>query len=762
MKFTDGFWLVRKGLKAHHPAEAYDAADHDGTLVVHAPVKKVQSRGDVLNAPLLTIAVSSPMPDVLKVRLSHFDGLRERTPSFVLDGPGMAEQAGAGGSTSAGGLSAIAIDSEAASITSGKLQARFRRGAGPWRLDFLGEGRPLTASETKGMGYIEVESGPDAGKTYVHEQLSLGVGETVYGLGERFSAFVKNGQVVDIWNEDGGTASEQTYKNVPFYLTNRGYGVFVNHPEKVAFEVASEKVSRVQFSVPGQAIEYFIFYGPDPKSILAKYTALTGRAPLPPAWSFGLWLTTSFTTSYDEATCRGFIEGMAERKLPLSVFHFDCFWMREFNWSDFLWDSRTFPDPAGMLKRLKAKGLRICVWINSYIAQRSPLFEEGKRNGYLLKRTNGDVWQWDMWQAGMGLVDFTNPAACKWFASKLEVLLDMGVDCFKTDFGERIPFEDVVWHDGSDPLRMHNFYTYLYNECVFDLLKRKRGEGEAVLFARSATAGGQKFPVHWGGDCDSTFPSMAESLRGGLSLGLSGFGFWSHDIGGFEGTPPASLFMRWIAFGLLSSHSRLHGSNSYRVPWVYGDEAVEVLRHFTHLKLRLMPYLYATAVEATRTGVPVMRAMLLEFPDDPTAAYLDRQFMLGPDLLVAPVFSESGEAEYWLPAGEWVHLTSGEKRQGPAWFRETYDFKSLPLFVRPGALIPLGANTERPDYDWCADLTVIAGNFAGLESKVVTRTIVDAKGKEKGTISATARGGKLETVLTGSLDVKRVSFKPLA
>ena len=256
-----------------------------------------------------------------------------------------------------------------------------------------------------------------------------------------------------------------------------------------------------------------------------------------------------------------------------------------------------------MLQRLKERGLRICVWLNPYIAQRSPLFAEGKQNGYLLKKPNGDVWQTDQWQAGMGIVDFTNPAARQWYGDKLRALLDMGVDCFKTDFGERIPIE-VVYHDGSDPLKMHNYYTYLYNQTIFEVLRERRGEGEAVLFARSATAGSQQFPVHWGGDCESTFEAMAESLRGGLSLGLAGFGFWSHDIGGFEGTPPGDVYKRWIAFGLLSSHSRLHGSNSYRVPWLFDEEAVDVLRHFTQLKCRLMPYLLCAALEAHHTGVP--------------------------------------------------------------------------------------------------------------------------------------------------------------
>src|SRR3954452_14751239 len=235
----------------------------------------------------------------------------------------------------------------------------------------------------------------------------------------------------------------------------------------------------------------------------------------------------------------------------------------------------------------------------------------------------------------MGLVDFTNPDATAWYQGKLRHLMDQGVDAFKTDFGERIP-TDVDYFDGSSPERMHNYYTALYNRAVFDVLNEARGEGEAVVFARSATAGGQSMPVHWGGDSTSTYASMAETLRGGLSLAFSGFAFWSHDIGGFEGTPDAGVFKRWTAFGLLCTHSRFHGSSSYRVPWAFDEEAVEVTRVFARIKMRLMPYLYAAGLEAAAHGTPVLRPMVLEFPDDPAVAHLDRQYMLGPDLLVAP------------------------------------------------------------------------------------------------------------------------------
>jgi alpha-D-xyloside xylohydrolase len=327
------------------------------------------------------------------------------------------------------------------------------------------------------------------------------------------------------------------------------------------------------------------------------------------------------------------------------------------------------------------------------------------KHGFLLKRVNGYVWQTDQWQSGMGIVDFTNPEACQWFGDKLRTLVDMGVDSFKTDFGERIPTEDVVYFDGSDPVKMHNYYTYLYNKTVFEVLEKKFGKGQATVFARSATVGGQQFPVHWGGDSTATFESMAESLRGGLSLGLSGFGFWSHDIGGFEQTAGAEVYKRWCAFGLLSSHSRLHGNSSYRVPWLFDEEAVDVLRYFTKLKCKLMPYIFAKAIEAHQTGVPLLRAMFLEFPNNPGCDTLDRQYMLGESLLVAPVFTKDGSVDVYIPEGKWTHLLTGKVIEGPRWYHQRYNFFGLPLYVRPNTVLAIGKTDSKPDYDYTDGVT---------------------------------------------------------
>lgn len=737
MKFTDGNWLIRQGFEVQGAVQAHDFERSEGKLTAYASPRPILSRSNMLDTMLLTVQFHSPIEGVIGVKLIHHAGVAERGPAFEL--------------TNESGHGVIEENEREATLTSGSLSVRIRKGE-EWRVDFYRGGERLTGSAQKSMAYVKSSSD---GKAYMREELDLGVGEWVYGLGERFTPFVKNGQVVDLWNKDGGTSSEQSYKNIPFYMTNKGYGVFINHPELVSLEVASEKVKKVQFSVEGESLSYFIVDGPSMKQVLGRYTDLTGKPALPPSWSFGLWLTTSFTTDYDEATVMSFVDGMAERDLPLHVFHFDCFWMREFHWTDFQWDERVFPDPVGMLKRLKEKGLKVCVWINPYIAQRSRLFEEGRQNGYLVKRPNGDVWQWDLWQPGMALVDFTNPAACEWYASYLCELVDMGVDSFKTDFGERIP-TDVVYHDGSDSHKMHNYYTQLYNKVVFDVLVEKLGKGEAAVFARSATAGGQKFPVHWGGDCYADYESMAESLRGGLSLGLSGFGFWSHDIGGFENTAPTHVFKRWLAFGLLSSHSRLHGSKSYRVPWAYDTEAVDVTRFFTKLKCSLMPYLYRTAVQATEEGVPSMRAMVLEFPEDPTSELLDRQYMLGDSLLVAPIFNEDGRVTYYLPAGAWTHLLTGETVEGGSWRKETHGFMSLPLFVRPNTLLAIGANDSRPDYDYADGVKLKL--YAPQDGGSATAVVCDGGGSTVLTAVATRNGGEITVQIDRSAG-KELTFE---
>ncbi len=736
MKFTNGYWRMRENIASFFAVEYADAEFYEDYLIVYATTKNITDRGDTLNTALLTIKIESPMENIIKVSSVHFKGIIEKKPFFELYKKK---------------LKSLSIDECKDYITfqSGETLLKINKNPNSWKMEFINlkNNAVLTESSFKNLGYMKNK---EDNKNYMVEQLSLDVGENIYGLGERYTPFVKNGQSVEIWNEDGGTASEQTYKNIPFYTSNKGYGVFVNNSGDVNFEVGSEKVSRVQFSVEAEKLEYFFINGGTVKETVMLYTDLTGKPSLPPAWSFGLWLTTSFTTNYDEETVTSFIEGMEKRDIPLHTFHFDCFWMKEYEWCNFKWDNRTFPSPEKMLERYKERGLHICLWINSYIGQKSYMFDEGMEHGYFVKNLDDSVWQCDRWQAGMALVDFTNPDACKWYQDKLEILIDMGVECFKTDFGERIPVTGVKYFDNSDTVKMHNYYTYLYNKTVFEVVEKRMGKDKALVFARSTAAGGQKFPVHWGGDCTATYTSMAEDLRGGLSLSLCGYGFWSHDIGGFEQTATSDLYKRWCAFGLLSSHSRLHGSKSYRVPWLFDDEASAVLQKFVKLKLKLMPYLYRQAAIAKENGLPMMRPMFMEFPEDLTCENIDRQYMLGDSLLIAPIFNDRNEAIYYLPKGKWTNYLNNKVYSGGKWYRESHDYFSLPVMVKENTILAIGNNESRPDYNFEESVKLkLYSLIENVEAKV---EITDLNGVIARKVSAILRGDKIFVEVIGGDD----------
>ena len=744
MKFTEGFWMTSERAKISYASDAHYVTEIPGGMRILCPCRKINGRGDVLNLPTITLEFRAVGKNTIAVSASHYLAYESHEARYEL--------------TEETVEYATEFDEDAAYLSTGDVTVVVDRKN--FSYSFMVNGEVITSCGFRNLAYVQYDRPTSTmlpGKNYFTEngdpymvnQLSVAPGEYIYGLGERFTPFVKNGQSVETWNEDGGTASQVSYKCIPFYMSNRGYGIFVDNTDNVEFEVCSEKVENVSFSVPGEQMRYYFMYGPKPAEVIENFTALTGRPALPPAWSFGLWLTTSFTTSYDEATVTSFIDGMAERNIPLRVFHFDCYWMKEFQWCDFEWDERVFPDVEGMLKRYHDKGLKLCAWINPYIAQNSEFFREGVEKGYLVMRADGHgVKQVDEWVAGMGLVDFTNPAATKWYTDKLKTILDMGIDCFKTDFGERIPL-DVKYYDGSDPKTMHNYYTYLYNKAVFDLLKEVKGENEACLFARSATATCQQFPVHWGGDCSASYPSMAETLRGGLSFAMSGFSFWSHDISGFEYTAPADLYKRWVAFGLLSSHSRLHGSTSYRVPWLFDEESNDVVRHFTKLKCSLMPYIYAKAVEAHEKGTPVMRPMVFAYPNDYACTYLDMQYMLGESLLVAPIFNDKGTVTYYLPEGKWTHLLSEKIKVGGKYYTDTYDYFSLGLYVAPNTILAMGGDVEVPDYEYEKNVELHIYELSNGAS--ATCEIVNMAGEHVSTVTAIRRGKVISVSMTKDL-----------
>ncbi|MDR2568892.1 MAG: alpha-xylosidase [Oscillospiraceae bacterium] len=758
MKFMNGYWLPGNGLKTDCAAQPYDISFSQNSITVLATTKVIHNRGMTLEGPNLEVTYSSTAKNIIKVHIVHFKGSIDNSPKFELN-------------EDQGFTPEINDRADSAELISGDTKVVISKGEA-WNISFYHKDRRLTGGGWRSVGYskqntlkskIKALSGaedwffdPPSGdaSVYIFDRLDLGVGECIYGFGEKFTSFVKNGQTVDVWNSDGGTCTEQSYKSIPFYISSNGYGVLVNSSDMVSFEVGSEIVSKVSISVPGEKLEYFIIGGDNLKDVLANYTTLSGKPALPPAYSFGLWLSTSFTTKYNEETVNSFVDGMAERDIPLQVFHFDCFWMKEFEWCNMEWDTRQFPDPQSMLDRLKAKGLELCVWINPYVGQRSKLFDIGMEKGYFVKNIDGSVFQADLWQPGVAIVDFTNPEANEWYCGLLKSIYEMGIRNIKTDFGERIP-TNVKYHSGEDPMKMHNYYSYLFNKAVYGSLEEYFGESETCLFARSATVGSQKYPVHWGGDCFASYDAMAETLRAGLSLCSSGFGFFSHDIGGFEATATPDLYKRWCAFGLLSTHSRLHGSVSYRVPWLFDEEACDVLRFYTKLKGRLMPYLYIQAVKTHETGIPMMRAMAVEFDNDPACKYLDTQYMLGDSLLIAPVFNEQGIVEFYLPEGIWTDIVSGEKYKGGKYYKRTCGYMEMPMLARENSIIGFGDFNDSVVYDYVENAEFVI--YAPTDGAIIVEEIVDSKGKNAVTITAKRTGDKLN--ITAAPTDKKFSIR---
>lgn len=746
MKFANGFWVTQKGYDVKFASQPYEITTTENSITVLVTSAVIENRGMTLQGPNLEVTYSSTCEDTIKVSTVHYKGGLDNSPQYELN-------------EDANFKPVINETEEYVEMISGNTKVVIAKGK-TWDVQFYYKDRHLTGNTWRATSYItENQYSLDARKelnkdndffdypvtdnaSYLREQLKTDIGECIYGFGEKFTPFVKNGQNVEIWNSDGGTCTDQGYKNIPFYISSKSYGVLVNSSDKVSFEVMSDTVSRVTFTVPGEELEYFVIGGENLEDVLKNYTNLTGKPALPPAYSFGLWLSTSFTTSYDEETINSFIDGMADRDIPLQVFHFDCFWMKEFEWCNFEWDTRQFPNPPAMLKRLHDKGLEVCVWINSYIGQRSKLFDIGKEKGYFIKNLDDSVFQTDFWQPGMAIVDFTNPEACDWYKGLLKQLFEMGVNNIKTDFGERIPTK-CKYYNGMDPVKMHNYYTYLYNKCVFEALEEFYGKDKACLFARSATVGGQKFPVHWGGDCYAEYSAMAETVRGGLSLCSTGFGFFSHDIGGFEATAPADVYKRWCAFGLMSTHSRLHGSSSYRVPWNFDEESCDVLRFYTKLKGKLMPYLWSQAIKTHEVGVPMMRSMVIAFSNDPACKYLDAQYMLGDNLLIAPVMNEEGIAEFYVPEGTWYDIVTNDVYEGGRYYTRTCNYFEMPILARPNSIVTFGEfATNNVVYDYLSGAEATIYNLE--DGKTATASIYDSEANKLTDITATRNGNVIE------------------
>ncbi len=752
MKFNEGCWVTKKGYEIMYAEQPFEIGITDNSINIIATPYTGKDRAKTLMGPNLELSFTSTKENIIKVSMVHFKGQLDNIPHFELNEDSDFQPL-------------IRRTKNCVELISGDTKVVIQDGE-TWDIKYYYKDKYLTGNSWRSTSYITeskfvantrmeqqednwfFEYPQDANTTYIREQLDTDAGECIYGFGEKFTPFVKNGQSIETWNSDGGTNTDRSYKTVPFYLSSKSYGVLVNSSDKVSFEVNSDTVSKVSFSIPGEELEYFIIGGENLEEVISNYTSLTGKPALPPAYSFGLWLSTSFTTSYDEDTVNSFIDEMASRDIPLQVFHFDSFWMKEFELCNFEWDKRQFSNPKEMLTKLHKKGLEICVWLNSYIGQRSKLFPIGKEKGYFIKNLDGSVFQTDYWQPGMAIVDFTNPEAYLWFKELLRSLFEMGVNNIKTDFGERIPTK-CSYYNGMNPIKMHNYYTYLYNKCVFEALEEYFGKDKACLFARSATVGSQKFPVHWGGDCFGWYSNMAETLRGGLSLCSSGFGFFSHDIGGFEAKTSEDIYKRWCAFGLMSTHSRLHGSTSYRVPWLYGEEACDVLRYYTKLKGKLMPYLWAQAIKTHETGIPMMKSMIMAYSNDPVCKYLDQQYMFGDNLMIVPVMNEEGKVSFYVPEGTWQDINTGEMYEGNKYYTKECNYFEMPVLARSNSIIVYGSFGNNFVYDYMQEASVTLYNLE--EGASALAFVYDSEANKTNEIKA-ERGGSIIRISYESTD----------
>lgn len=526
------------------------------------------------------------------------------------------------------------------------------------------------------------------------EALSLDQDELIYGLGERFDSVVRNGRFVDFHNKDAiGTTSRRTYVNIPFFFSTKGYGVFLHSAAPTKWDIATTDAGALQFSVMEEQMDYFVIAGQRPKDILKGYCSLTGFSKMPPLWSFGLWMSRNSYTSWD--VVEEIASQVREHDIPCDVLHLDTAWFHR-DWNcDLKFSEERFPNPKEHIEHYRKKGFKISLWQYNFIPPNADNthYQEAVEHGYLAKDQKGNPYQLPETCQGSWvkdvIIDFSNPEARKWYHDKISALIQMGVGAIKTDFGEGIP-EDAIYHS-IEGKYFHNLYSLVYNSTVFNATKEVSGEN--IVWARSGTAGSQRYPLHWGGDSQCTFEALAGTLRAALSIGMSGIPFFSHDIGGFLGLPTDELYVRWAQFGLFSSHSRCHGAGdtTYREPWRFSEQACTIFRKYAKLRYSLMPYIYEQAQECVQTGLPMVRALYLEYPEERNVWYLEDEYLFGDNLLIAPVLkplSKTAIRQIYLPKGVWFDYFTREKIQSTGmWIERTVDLETMPIYVKEGTTL---------------------------------------------------------------------------
>lgn len=555
----------------------------------------------------------------------------------------------------------------------------------PWHVEFYDQkGNLLTRTENVNdphtyfstIPFSFVRRASDLSRRFA-ATFELAHDEKIFGVGESFTGLNKRGQKINASTRDGmGVQGQFMYKPIPFFMSSRGYGMFVHTSAPLTFDFGQNfDQHNVIYSADDQ-MDLFVFLG-EPKDVLSEYTAVTGRSPVPPLWSFGFWM--SRITYKSETEVRDVAAKLRQYKIPADVIHLDTGWF-ETDWrSNYEFSKTRFQNPQKMISDLKKDGFHISLWQYTYFTPKNELYKEIVDNGYAVKNEGGRQPFED------AVLDMSNPQAVKWYQQKLENLLKLGVGAIKVDFGEGAPINGQYF-SGKTGLYEHNLYPLRYNKAVADITKQTTGD--SIIWARSAWAGSQRYPLHWGGDAENTDSAMAAELRGGLSFGLSGFSFWSHDVGGFVDRAPRDLYRRWLAFGVLTSHTRAHGAPP-REPWEYDEKLTEDFRRALNLRYSLMPYIYAQAHDSAAKGFPMLRTLFFEFPTDETSWQIDDEYMFGENLLVAPLFETGKETrKVYLPPGAWIDYQTGKVYEGERWHNITAGEIPVVLLVKNHTVLP--------------------------------------------------------------------------
>lgn len=554
----------------------------------------------------------------------------------------------------------------------------------PWKIEFYdANGKLLTQTNheldnrstfTPVLPFSFVRRASDYSRSYA-AVFSLSPGEKIFGGGESFTEFDKRGSRVVLCTDDAnGTQNETTYKPIPFFMSNRGYGLFMHTSTPITCDFGKYFSGVSSLMIGDQDLDLFVFLG-KPKDILDAYTDLTGKSPMPPLWSFGFWM--SRITYFSEEEGREVARLLRKFKIPSDVIHFDTGWFGTDWRCDYKFAADRFDNPEQMIADLKKMGFHISLWQLPYFVPQNSLFPEIIEKGLHVKNNKGLI------PAEDAILDFSNPAAVDWYQEKIGNLMELGVGAIKVDFGEGAPY-DGLYFSGRTGFYEHNLYPLRYNKAVADITKEITGEN--IIWARSTWAGSQRYPVHWGGDPANTNTAMAGTLRAGLSMGVCGFSFWAHDIGGFVQRTPEDIYRRWTPFGMLSSHTRSHGAPPTE-PWEYGESFMNAFREAANMRYQLMPYIYAQAKHSSENGLPMLRALFIEYPEDPGSWLVDDQYLFGSDILVAPLFENVTGRDVYLPPGEWIDYQTHESYSG-GWHHIEAGNIPVVVLVREGSVIP--------------------------------------------------------------------------